>query len=110
MDNVTIGEFKQMVALFRGADSFNPYGIGETWFFRTVTHHLSGEVKAVGPQEIVLKGGTVLWIADDGRFADLFVKGNPNEKEPYGKEDVVIGRGAIVDATRLTVHIEVVQK
>jgi len=116
IDDLTIGDLRKLSSIVASMfdkptdNTFNPYTIGDNWFFRTVTHHLSGEILSVGPQEIVLKGGTVCWIADDGRFSDLFIKGEPSEKEPYGTQDVVVGRGSIIDATRLKVNIQVVQK
>lgn len=88
---------------------FNPFTIGDTWFIRTVTHHLVGELKAVGVQELVLKGGTVMWVADDGRFTQAISKGEFNETEVYGDQDVIVGRGSIIDATRLKINIKVVQ-
>jgi hypothetical protein len=114
IDELTIGEAKELAAMFQKCEvtkqDFNPFTIGDTWFIRTVTHHLVGEMKAVGPQELVLKGGTVMWVADDGRFKDAIEKGVFNETEPYGDQDVIIGRGSIIDATRLKVNIKVVQK
>jgi len=115
IDEITIKEAREIAALLQTGNSnqqstISPYAVGDSWFFRTVTNYLSGEIKAVGPTEITLKGGTVCWIADTGRFADFF-RGDANEKEPYGNgEDVVIGRGSIVDACRLKINIMVVQK
>ena len=114
IDELTIGEAKELAQMFQRCEAvqkeFNPYTVGDTWFFRTVTHHQVGKIKAVGPQEIVLEGGTVMWIADDGRLTDAIKTGKFNETEIYGDQDVVIGRGAIIDATRLKVNIVVVQK
>jgi hypothetical protein len=114
IDELTIGEAKELANMFNKCEAvkadFNPFTIGDTWFIRTVTHHLVGEMKAVGTQEFVLKGGTVMWVADDGRFQQAIEKGQFNETEPYGDQDVVVGRGSIIDATRLKVNIKVVQK
>jgi hypothetical protein len=110
-DKLTIGEAKKIVALFQAdKEEKHPYTLGDTWFFRTVTYHLVGEIKSVGKQEIILKGGTVMWIADDGRFTDAISKGEFNETEIYGDQDVVLGRGSIIDATRLKTNIQAVQK
>ena len=114
IDDLTIGEAKELAKMFQDSNvdqkEFNPYTIGDTWFIRTVTHHLVGEMKAVGPQELVLKGGTVMWIADDGRFTDAIGRGAFNETEIYGDQDVIVGRGSVIDATRLKMCIKVTQK
>jgi hypothetical protein len=74
-----------------------PYSIGENYFIRTVTYHYSGKLVAVYDNEIVL--ADCAWIADDGRFADALKSGEFNEIEPYPEdEEVIIGRGSIVDA------------
>jgi hypothetical protein len=114
IDELTIGEAKELAAMFGKCETAKigpqPYTIGDTWFIRTVTYHLVGELKAVYPQELVLKGGTVMWVADDGRFTDAISKGTFNETEIYGDQDVVVGRGSITDATRMKINIKVVQK
>ena len=76
----------------------HPYKVGENYFIRTVTFHYTGKLVAVFDQEIVLSSAS--WIPDDGRFSDALKTGNFNEVEPYPTdEDVIIGRGSIVDAT-----------
>ena len=113
IDDLTIGEAKELAGMFQkcGATKEDAHWtIGDTWFIRTVTYHLVGKLKAVTAQELVLEGGTVMWIADDGRFTDAISKGIFNETEIYGDQDVIVGRGSIVDATRLKVNIKVVQK
>jgi len=114
IDELTIGEARELANMFNKCeavkDDFNPWTIGDTWFIRTVTHHLVGVLKDVGQQELVLKGGTVMWIADDGRFTEAIEKGEFSETEVYGDQDVIVGRGSIIDATRLKVNIKVVQK
>jgi hypothetical protein len=113
LNDLTIGQAKELAGMFQGkcaVTSDNPWTIGDTWFIRTVTHHLVGLLKSVGPQELVMKGGTVMWVADDGRFTQAIQTGEFAETEIYGSEDVVIGRGSIIDATRLRVNTLVVQK
>ena len=114
IDDLTIGEAKELASMFNKCEAvkseFNPFTIGDIWFIRTVTMHLVGELKVVGPQELVLKGGTVMWVADSGRFTDAIAKGSFSETEVYGDQDVVIGRGSIIDATRMKINIKVVQK
>jgi hypothetical protein len=116
INELTVGEVKEIAALFNGysqrevINEESVYGIGETWFIRTVTHHLVGEVKRVTDKEIILKGGTVLWVADDGRFTEAIKTGKFSETEVYGEQDVVIGRGSVIDGTRLKVNIEIAQR
>lgn len=89
---------KDIKELLTGQDSFQPFEIGKAYLIRTVTHIDMGIVKAVGDKELVLSQAS--WIADTGRFHDT-LKGGPSklsEIEPY-THDVILGRGAIIDAT-----------
>lgn len=58
--------------------------VGEKFFFRTVTYHLTGRVKKV-------IGGSILeledaaWIADTGRFMQAIKNGELKEVEPVGR-------------------------
>jgi hypothetical protein len=70
--------------------------IGKTYFIRTVTFHYTGVLVSVHAKEIVMKD--VAWIADDGRFADALKNWDFNEVEPYPDGEVLISRGAILDA------------
>jgi hypothetical protein len=87
----------------------HPYKINENYFIRTVTFHYTGKLVEVYNQELVLKDAS--WIPDDGRFADALKTGNFNEVEPYPcEENVIIGRGAIIDATIFNHVLPQVQK
>lgn len=57
--------------------------IGEKFFFRTVTYHLTGKVKKVIGSIIELEDAA--WIADSGRFMQCIKDGKVNEVEPVGK-------------------------
>lgn len=99
-DNLTLGEIKELMTIFGGKQSCShqPFEIGKPYLIRTVTHIDIGVVKSVGEKEIVLSDCS--WIADTGRYHDA-LKGGPsklNEVEPY-LDDVILGRGAIIDAT-----------
>ena len=77
--------------------NIDPWIVGEKYFIRTVTMHITGEVVAVFDQEIVLKDAA--WIADSGRFHEAVRDiSKCREVEPF-EENVIVGRGAIVDAT-----------
>ena len=79
-----------------------PYEIGANYFIRTVTHHYTGKLVAVGEKELVLVNAA--WIADDGRFMQAVASGEFNEVEPYPEgKNVVIGRGAVLDAVVISV-------
>ena len=88
-------------------DAF-PYQIGKKYFLRTVTNYYVGKLIWVGPQELLLED--VSWIADTGRFSDALKKGELNEVEPYPEIPVIIGRGAIVDASIWDHSRKLVQK
>lgn len=70
--------------------------VGLNYFIRTVTHHYTGKLVKVTLKELVLEDAA--WIADDGRFYDVLRTGNFNEIEPFPDGEVIIGRGAILDA------------
>jgi len=83
----------------KGSHSEFPWEVGKKYFIRTVTMHLIGELTNVTQQELVLKDAA--WIADSGRF-NLAVRdpSKCNEVEPFNLP-VIVGRGAIVDATEV---------
>lgn len=72
--------------------------LGQAYFIRTVTHHLTGRLVAIDEHELTLVDAA--WIADSGRYADAMRTGTLNEVEPYPAGTLVaVGRGSIVDAT-----------
>lgn len=97
LDNLTIKEVKYIQSLLKGpGEGTHPYQVGKNYFIRTVTHHYTGRLVKVTPKELVLEDAA--WIADDGRFMNAIKEGKLNEIEPF-QDDVVIGRGAVIDAT-----------
>ena len=78
-------------------DNDSHWAVGKTYFIRTVTHHYTGVLVKVTPKELVLKDAA--WIADDGRFSDSLRTGNFSEIEPFQDGEVIIGRGALLDAS-----------
>lgn len=103
IDELTIGEARQLVGLFSGINVNlpveNPWVIGQAYHIRTVTHYWTGMLVSVTEQELVLEDAA--WIADTGRFANFFTDG-PKEVEPVDGP-VIIGRGAVIDAQVWTV-------
>lgn len=71
-----------------GEDSFKDITslqdmVGEKFFFRTVTYHLTGRVKKVIGSILELENAA--WIADSGRFMQAIKNGELKEVEPVGK-------------------------
>lgn len=105
INDLTIGEAKELAAMFGGPTSQKPerhenavFAVGNKVFIRTVTHIITGEVTDVSAQEVTLKSAA--WIADTGRFMGAIQSGDFSEVEPYPTENsVVVGRGALIDAT-----------
>ncbi len=100
IESMTIKEVKQIQALLKGNvgdKESHPYQVGKNYFIRTVTHYYTGYLERVTSKELVLS--TVAWIADTGRFSDALKTGKLSEVEPIPGE-VIIGRGAVIDAIR----------
>jgi hypothetical protein len=98
IDSLTIGEAKQLANLFgSGAHKPGPWRVGTAYHIRTVTHHYTGRLVAVYEHELVIDEAA--WIADDGRFAAALRTGVLEEIEPYPGGQVIIGRGAVIDAS-----------
>lgn len=57
--------------------------VGEKFFFRTVTYHMTGRVKKIIGSIIELENAA--WIADSGRFMNAIKEGKLNEVEPVGR-------------------------
>lgn len=101
IDDMTLGQLKEVKSLLAGSainneDDMQPFEIGKAYLIRTVTHISIGLVEKVGDKELVLSSAS--WIADTGRFHQCLSEGTLDEIEPY-VNDVILGRGAIVDAT-----------
>jgi hypothetical protein len=98
LDELTIGEAKQLANLFGGSKQTDqhPWAIGEHYVIRTVTMIQTGVLVAVYPQELVLSDAC--WIADTGRWHD-FLKSpeTAKEVEPFTTQ-IIVGRGGIIDA------------
>ena len=98
IDNLTVKEIKHIQSLLNGSsEEKTRWKVGENYFIRTVTHHLTGKLIAVTSNELWLKDAA--WIADDGRFMQAIRDGVLNEIEPFPDgEEVPVGRGALIDA------------
>ena len=67
--------------------------VGEKFFFRTVTYHMTGRVKKVIGNILELENAA--WIADSGRFMNAIKEGKLNEVEPVGR--AYINTASLVD-------------
>ena len=101
LDELTIGEVKQLAGLLRGEACDNSaWEIGKNYLIRTVTMIDTGRLVAVTPHELVLEDAA--WIADTGRFAQSVEKAEFGEVEPFPAGRVVVGRGAVIDAVQIS--------
>jgi hypothetical protein len=97
---LTLGEAKKLAQLFcSGKTEESPFEIGSVYLIRTVTMIDTGRVVRVTPTEIVLEEAA--WIADTGRFSDALKALSFNEVEPFPDGNVIVGRGAIIDACKI---------
>ena len=101
LDELTIGEAKQLASMFPKCAQDHPWCIGKNYLIRTVTMIQTGRLVAVTQQELVLEDAA--WIADTGRFANALKTGKFDEVEPFPDGQVIVGRGAIVDAIQISV-------
>ena len=76
-----------------------PFEIGKNYLVRTVTMFLSGKVKSIKGNFMVLEQAA--WVSDTGRFNEALKDTDKfSEVEPF-KYDAIVSLGAIVDATEI---------
>lgn len=102
LDELTLGQIKEISSLTGCKSNSNPYTkyIGKAVFIRTITMYYLGRLEKVYESELVLSECS--WIADTGRWYDALKNGTAKEVEPYPCEEVIIGRGAILDVCEWT--------
>lgn len=104
-DELTLKQIKEINKLFNAnpIEKENPFVIGEKYLIRTVTMTLTGQVKEIKGDFIVLQEAD--WIADTGRFSEsLKDQNNFSEVEPF-LNDAFVNMGSIVDATKINTLI-----
>ena len=76
----------------------SPWQIGENYLIRTVTMIQLGKLVDITDKELILESAS--WIADTGRFHEFLAKGTSDELEvePFPEGQVIVGRGALIDA------------
>jgi len=104
IDELTIGEAKQLTSLFNQTNTTQSqddshWEIGKIYLIRTVTMIDTGRLVGVTPQELILEDAS--WIADTGRFADAVAKVEFKEVEPFPDGKVIVGRGGLIDAVQI---------
>lgn len=99
IDELTIGEIKQIQTLIGTTVDTHPYKIGANYLVRTVTMIQTGKLVAITNQELVLEDAA--WIADTGRFSECLKTGEFSEVEPFMNK-IIIGRGSVIDATEFS--------
>ena len=67
--------------------------VGKSFYFRTVTYHLTGRVIKVLGNFLVLEDAA--WVADSGRFSNAINNGKLSEVEPVG--NAVINISTVTD-------------
>jgi hypothetical protein len=72
-----------------------PFEIGKCYYFRTVTHHQTGRVKAIIGKFVVLEDGA--WIPDSGRWKQAIETGKLDEVEPVDVE-IYVNSDSLIDA------------
>lgn len=80
----TFQKIKEQLGIdsFKEIESLNDM-VGEKYFFRTVTYHLTGRVKKVMGSILELEDAA--WIAESGRFMNAIKDGDLKEVEPVGR-------------------------
>lgn len=74
------------------------YELGEDYVLRTVTMIYLGKLKSETSDALILED--CAWIPDTSRWSEFLQGKKPNEMEPYS-EDVIIYKGALLDATKM---------
>ena len=80
--------------------------VGKSFFFRTVTYHLTGRVTKVIGNLLFLSDAA--WIADSGRFMQAIKDGALNEVEPVG--EAILNLSTVTDMFPWTHPLPVTQK
>ena len=105
IEDLTIRQAKELANLLGNnttSSKSHPFKVGENYLIRTVTMIQVGKLEAVHDTELVMSSAS--WVADTGRFYDALQAGKLNEVEPF-LNDVIIGRGAIIDSTIWTAKL-----
>jgi hypothetical protein len=102
INELTIGQAREIAQFFTSNEAnAGPWEVGKAYHIRTVTHYWTGRLVKVYPQELVLEDAA--WIADTGRFSEMF-KDGASEVEPVAGP-VIVGRGAVIDVQEWNIQL-----
>lgn len=97
LEDMKLKDVMHLVQLLKGENSDKCFWEkGKSYFIRTVTMHLVGNLHDLTNKELLLKNA--VWVADSGRFYDALKTGELSEVEPF-ITDVILNRESIVDAS-----------
>jgi hypothetical protein len=109
INDLTIGEAKQLAALFGINNAASSYPVGKNVIVRTVTMIYTGKLVEVTATDLVLVDCS--WIPETERFMQFVATGAVKECEPYPDGlPVYINRGALLDLCELTTPLPRSQK
>ena len=113
INELTIGEAKELAKLFGGADAgvgvTSNYPVGKNVIVRTVTMIYTGKLQEVTKTDLVLVDCS--WIPETERFMQFVAEGKVKECEPYPDGlPVYINRGALLDMCELRKELPRSQK
>lgn len=99
MPNFSMDELSELLGGGKRKPQINDtsFVIGEDYLIRTVTLYHVGKVLQITDSDLVLTKAS--WVSCTGRFHECLKSGILEEVEPF-VDDVIVSRGAIVDATR----------
>jgi hypothetical protein len=114
INELTLGQAKELANLFNNKTESNkshPFEIGKNYFIRTVTMSHVGKLEAVYDDTLVLSSAS--WVANSGRLNDAMKVGleriDSSEIEPF-VNNLIIGRGALIDMTIYNFPLPTIQK
>ena len=114
INELTIEQAKELANLLNNkteSSKSHPFEIGKNYFIRTVTMSFVGKLKTVFDDTLVLSEAS--WVADSGRFHNMLKSGLQSESgseiEPF-INDVIVSRGALIDATVYDFPLPTTQK
>lgn len=95
IDNMKVGEIKEITAMFGSGLNPSLFKVGEKWLFRLVTYHVIGRIVKISGNQYELED--VSWVADSGRFGKAIAAGELDEVERV-EARVIINADTIIDA------------
>lgn len=109
IDNLTIGEAKQIISLLAEVDKKKdvPFRVGAAYLIRTVTYATVGIVERITGDFLEMSSAS--WVADTGRFHNALVNGTLSEVEPI-PDEFIVAVSAIVDAAQWKHELPTEQK